>query len=79
MIMPVQEDFRKKNKPVNVKAIFDLVMGLVYMVMGGILTASKYIGLELSFPPPEVITIFGIAAFIYGAFRIFRGVKTYKE
>ncbi len=77
--MSIQEDFRKKNKPVNVKAIFDLVMGLVYMVMGGVLTASKYIGLELSFPPPEVITIFGIAAFIYGAFRIFRGIKTYKE
>lgn len=79
MNMSLQEDFRKKNKPVNVKAIFDLVMGLVYIVMGGVLTASKYIGLELSFPPPEVITIFGIAAFIYGTFRIFRGIKTYKE
>ncbi len=77
--MSVQEDFRKKNKPVNVKAIFDLVMGLVYLVMGAVLAASKYIGLELTFPPPEIITIFGIAAIIYGAFRIFRGVKLYKE
>lgn len=77
--MSFQEDFRKKNKPINIKAIFDMVMGLVYLAMGAVLAGSKYIGLELPFPPPEVITIFGIAAFIYGAFRIFRGIKTYKE
>lgn len=56
--MSLQEDFRKKNKPVNVKAIFDLVMGLIYVVMGGALAASKYIGFELTFTSPEAVVIF---------------------
>lgn len=77
--MSIQEDFRKKNKPVNVKALFDLVMGLVYAIVGAVLAVSKLIGLEITFPPPDVVTIFGIGAFLYGAFRIFRGVKTYKN
>jgi hypothetical protein len=77
--MSIQEDFRKKNKPVNVKAVFDVVLGIVYLVLGAVLALSKYLGLEFSFPPPDVITVFGVAAFFYGAFRIFRGVKTYNN
>lgn len=75
--MSIQDDFRKKNKPVNVRAVFDVVMGLIYVGVGGVMAVSKYIGLEITFPPPDVIQIFGIAAFAYGAFRIFRGIKTY--
>lgn len=77
--MSVLDDFRKKNKPVNVKAIFDIVMGLVYAIVGAFLIIAKYIGLEIAFPPPEVITIFGAFAVVYGIFRIFRGYKLYKE
>jgi hypothetical protein len=77
MYMSIQDDFRKKNKPVNVRAVFDVVMGLIYVGVGGVLALSKHIGLEITFPPPDVIQIFGIAAFAYGGFRIFRGVKTY--
>lgn len=75
--MSVQEEFRKKNKPVNIKAVFDIVMGLVYAVVGAMLALSKYLGLEITFPPPEVIAIFGAFAFLYGCFRVYRGVKTY--
>ncbi len=75
--MSVQEDFRKKNKPVNIKAVFDIVMGLVYAVVGAMLALSKYLGLEITFPPPEVVTIFGAFACLYGCFRVYRGVKTY--
>nr|WP_294902843.1 hypothetical protein [uncultured Lacibacter sp.] len=77
--MSTQEDFRKKNKPVNVKAVFDIVMGIIYVVMGGALALSKYIGYEMSLASPEVLMIFGIAAFLYGAFRIYRGFKTYNN
>jgi hypothetical protein len=77
--MSVQEDFRKKNKPVNVRAIFDIAMGLLYAGVGGTLAVSKYVGLEITFPPPEVITVFGAAAVIYGGFRVFRGIKTYRQ
>ena len=77
--MSIQEDFRKKNKPVNVKAVFDIVMGIVYLVMGAVLALSKFIGLEITFPPPDIIIVFGIAASLYGGFRIFRGIKTYNN
>lgn len=78
-LMSVQEEFRKKNKPVNIKAIFDVVMGLIYAGVGGVLTVSKYVGLEIIFPPPEVVTIFGVFAFAYGLFRVYRGYKIYKQ
>jgi hypothetical protein len=77
--MSVQEEFRKKNKPVQVKAIFDVVMGLIYAGVGVTLTFSKYLGLDITFPPPEVVTIFGILATLYGLFRVFRGYKIYKQ
>lgn len=77
--MSIQEDYQKKNKPFNIKALFDLVMGVIYAVVGAGLVVSKYIGLEIAFPPPEVVTIFGAGAFLYGAFRIFRGIKTFKN
>lgn len=77
--MSVQEDFRKKNKPVQVKAIFDVVMGLVYAAVGVTLAISKYIGLEITFPPAEVVTIFGVLAALYGGFRVYRGYKIYKQ
>ncbi|MFN5136524.1 MAG: hypothetical protein ACK5DG_14520 [Chitinophagaceae bacterium] len=77
--MSVQEDFRKKNKPVNIKAIFDVVMGLVYAGVGITLVLSKYIGLEITFPPAELVTIFGTFAILYGIFRIYRGIKTYNQ
>jgi hypothetical protein len=77
--MSVQEEFRKKNKPVQVRAIFDIVMGLIYAGVGAVMAASKYIGLEITFPPPEVVTIFGIAAALYGCFRVYRGYKLYKQ
>lgn len=70
---------RSKKKPLNVRALFDVVMGVIYSVVGGLMLGSKYIGLEISFPPPEILTIFGAACLIYGAFRIFRGIKTYKN
>ena len=75
--MLVQEQFRKKNKPVNIKAVFDIVMGLVYAGVGAMLVLSKYMGLDITFPPPKIITIFGAFAFLYGCFRVYRGVKTY--
>lgn len=77
--MSVLDDFRKKNKPVNVKAIFDIVMGLVYAIVGALLVASKYIGFEIALPKPEFILVFGALAFAYGAFRIFRGIKLYQR
>jgi hypothetical protein len=76
--MSVQEDIRKKNKPVNIKALFDVVMGLIYAGVGIVLAIAKYIGLEITFPPAEIATAFGLLASVYGIFRVYRGIKTYK-
>lgn len=76
--MSVLDDFRKKNKPVNIKAIFDIVMGLVYAIVGTLLVIAKYIGFEIALPKPEFVQVFGALAFLYGAFRIFRGIKLYR-
>jgi hypothetical protein len=75
--MSVQEEFRKKKKQINIKALFDILMGVIYAGVGGVLLASDLFGLDITFPPPEAVKIFGGAAFIYGCFRIFRGIKTY--
>mgnify|MGYP006946326051 CR=1 FL=1 len=77
--MSIQEDFRKKNKLVNVKALFDLAMGVIYAVVGAVLAVSKLVGLKIAFISPDVVIFFGIGAFLYGAFRIFRGIKTFKN
>ncbi len=75
--MSVQEDFRKKQKPVNVKALFDIIMGIIYMLMGLALVLAKLAGFEFRYIPSEVAIAFGALAALYGGFRIFRGIKTY--
>lgn len=62
----------------HVRALFDIIMGLIYLVVGIFLAISKYIGLQFHFPPPDVATIFGVCSAAYGAFRIYRGIKTRK-
>lgn len=78
--MSLEEIYNKsKKKPLNVRALFDVVMGLIYAVVGGLLSASKFIGLQITFPPPEVVTVFGVICLLYGGFRIFRGIKLFKN
>jgi hypothetical protein len=67
----------KRNKKISVRALFDLAMGLIYSVVGGLLVISKSIGLNITFPPQDVITVFGVLCLLYGLFRIFRGYKTF--
>jgi hypothetical protein len=66
-----------KRKRISVRAVFDLVMGLIYAGVGGVLVVSKYIGLKLVFPPAEMLLAFGTVSILYGGFRIFRGVKSF--
>jgi hypothetical protein len=65
------------KRRVNIKSVFDVLMGCIYAVVGLLLVFSKIRGQRLSFPPPEMVLIFGIISVAYGAFRIFRGIKTF--
>lgn len=65
--------------PVNVRAVFDLIMGLIYLVVGGVLVFAKYIGFKFAFPPQEIAVVFGAFSMVYGAFRIYRGIQTLRS
>jgi hypothetical protein len=66
-----------KRKRISVRAVFDLVMGFIYAAVGGVLVLSEYVGLKLAFPPPEMLLAFGSVSILYGAFRVYRGVKSF--
>jgi hypothetical protein len=70
------ETQHKPRQPHNIRAIFDWVMGLIYLGVGIVLTFAPWLGISFRFPPPDVAQIFGAACIIYGGFRIYRGFKT---
>jgi hypothetical protein len=70
------ESQRKSREPVNIRAMFDWVMGIIYLVVGFVLTFAPWLGIRIHFPPPDIARIFGTACMIYGGFRIYRGYKT---
>lgn len=63
----------------HVRALFDIIMGLIYFSVGVFLAISKYIGISFHFPPPDIALIFGICSAAYGAFRVYRGIQTRKS
>jgi hypothetical protein len=73
--MPIESQ-HKSRQPVNIRAIFDIVMGIIYLAVGFILTFGPWLGIRFHFPPPDIARIFGTACMIYGGFRIYRGYKT---
>ncbi|MFT3845462.1 MAG: hypothetical protein QM725_10435 [Lacibacter sp.] len=75
--MSVLDEFRKKQKRVNIRAVFDIIMGIIYLLVGIALVLAKYAGFEFSFIRSELVIVFGVIAGMYGGFRIFRGIKTY--
>jgi hypothetical protein len=62
--------------PHNIRAVFDWVMGSIYVGVGFILTFAHWLGIRIFFPPQDIAQIFGAACMIYGGFRIYRGFKT---
>jgi hypothetical protein len=70
------ESQHHSRPPQNIRAIFDWVMGLIYLGVGIVLTFALWLGITIHFPPPDVAQIFGVACMIYGGFRIYRGFKT---
>jgi hypothetical protein len=70
------ESLNNSRKPQNIRAIFDWVMGIIYLGVGVVLTFAQWIGISFRFPPADVAQIFGTGCIIYGGFRIYRGFKT---
>ena len=73
--MSTESQQNSRSQP-NVRAIFDWVMGVIYLGVGIVLTFAPWLGISFRFPPADVAPIFGAACIIYGGFRFYRGIKT---
>ena len=69
-------DYEDKRKKTNVllHSIYDYSMGVLWLSAGGFFLLYKKFGIELNIDT-VLTTIFGIAAVLYGAFRIYRGYR----
>lgn len=72
-----KEQLSAKDKGyIRMRSIMDLGMGFLWTAMGVFLVFVKYFntGLETRYDD-TTLRIFGIICFIYGIFRIYRGIK----
>jgi NhaP-type Na+/H+ or K+/H+ antiporter len=85
LILPIPILFRKamsleqkeSRNQANIRAVYDLTMGLLWTGAGVFFILQQYLGLDFDFDP-LVAGIFGVACIGYGGFRIWRGYKSKK-
>lgn len=70
-----QMDEQRRKTKRTLHSVYDYVMGALWLCMGGFVLLHKSFGLSLEGFDPTLITIFGVAAAMYGAFRLYRGYK----
>lgn len=67
------EDKRRKTNSI-LRSVYDYVMGVLWLSLGVFFLLHKKFGIELDIDP-ALKTIFGIAAVLYGSFRLYRGYR----
>ena len=69
-------DYDDKRRKTNIllHSIYDYTMGVLWLSAGGFFLLYKKFGIELNIDT-VLTTIFGVAALLYGAFRIYRGYR----
>jgi len=65
---------RQRKTKIFLHSLYDFSMGILWLSAGGFFLLYKKLGIELNIDS-VLTTIFGIAAVLYGAFRIYRGYK----
>lgn len=70
---------QQKSGPPNIRSVFDVVMGLIYTTVGGFLALSTYLNIKIVIIDPSFVVIFGVCCILYGGFRVYRGIKTWKQ
>ena len=65
---------RRRKTSRTLRSIYDYVMGVLWLALGIVFIWHEKFGFELDFDP-TLKMIFGIAAMLYGAFRLYRGYK----
>ncbi|WEK36197.1 MAG: hypothetical protein P0Y53_01675 [Candidatus Pseudobacter hemicellulosilyticus] len=72
------EDKMKDNRMQaysNRRALMDIGMGIIYLVVGGFIALKDHLGTNIDFPSPPFSYIFGGLCLLYGGFRIYRGAR----
>jgi hypothetical protein len=72
--------FRQKeeNRQGQLRKIYDFVMGLLWTGAGIFFITAKYVSNGLGLDSLTT-TLFGIAALVYGVFRLYRGFTANKK
>ena len=67
------EDKRRKTNSI-LRSVYDYVIGVLWLSLGMVFLFHKKFGLDLDIDK-TLTTIFGVAAVLYGSFRIYRGYR----
>lgn len=68
---------RQRKRTALLRSIYDYTMGVLWMGIGAFFLWHHKLGYDLDLDK-TLITIFGIASLLYGAFRIYRGYRAGK-
>jgi hypothetical protein len=65
----------KTKRYILMRSITDFGMGFIYVAVGIIIFFGKEINFSTDFTQSVPAKIFAVLAFIYGSWRIYRGIK----
>ncbi len=70
------KDYEEKSRKTSsfLHAVYDYVMGVLWFSLGTVFLLHKKFRINVDLDP-ALTTIFGVAAVLYGAFRIYRGYR----
>ena len=66
---------RKTKRYLMMRSITDFGMGFIYIAVGIVIFFSKELNFSTDFTQSVPAKIFAVLAFIYGSWRIYRGIK----
>lgn len=70
--------FNKRDTPALMRTIYNFAMGVLWTGVGLFFLFHRKLGLDMKMNSKSDIllsNIFGVAAVLYGLFRIYRGIK----
>jgi hypothetical protein len=72
--MAIDFEERQRRRNALMRSIYDYTMGILWMFVGAFFLLHKRLGYDLELDA-VLTTIFGVAALLYGLFRIYRGYQ----
>ncbi len=78
--MAIQEnwDKEKQRRTSGLHALYDYVMGILWLGVGLFFLLNKTLGVEWMKSDPIIDNVFGVVGIAYGIFRFYRGYQRKK-